>query len=102
MVMAEAILNGTAFKVPLEPDGLGGHWFKISETFRENKGLKIGSTVTLSIQSTDEWTEPEVPEDLNRALGALQVENQWDSLTTKARWEWIRWIRSTKNPQTRQ
>ena len=28
--------------------------------------------------------------------------DQWNSLTTKARWEWLRWIRSTKNLDTRQ
>ncbi|WP_459848911.1 YdeI/OmpD-associated family protein [Fusibacter bizertensis] len=27
--------------------------------------------------------------------------DQWDGLTVKARWEWVRWIQFTKNPDTR-
>lgn len=102
MVMIEATINKVDFKVPLEPDGMGSHWFKVSETLCEEMGLKVGDIVSLSIKPIKEWIEPEIPEDLNNSLSLFKVETQWNNITTKARWEWIRWIRSTHNPQTRQ
>lgn len=36
------------------------------------------------------------------ALEASNLHSRWAEITTKARWDWIRWIRSTANPKTRQ
>lgn len=102
MVMIEGTLNNIEFQAPLEPDGMGSHWFRISEALVEAAGIKVGDTVSLSFAPLRQWSEPELPKDLNHSLKSLNVENQWHAITTKARWEWIRWIRSTPNPQTRQ
>lgn len=102
MVMVEATINNIDFKVPLEPDGIGSHWFKVSETLCEEIGLKVGNMISLSIRPTTTWIEPEVPEDLISSLSLSKVQTQWNNITPKARWEWMRWIRSTDNPQTRQ
>ena len=41
--------------------------------------------------------------DLAAALaGAPQkIQNLWKEITPMARWEWVRWINATKNPDTR-
>jgi len=101
MVMIEAVIRDTTIRVPLEPDGLESHWFRLSPDLMNQTGLQPGDSITLSIRSTDEWSEPEMPEDLQTALELSALENTWHALTTKARWEWIRWIRATKNPKTR-
>ncbi len=102
MVMIEGTINNVDFTSPLEPDGLGSHWLNISDKFRDVLAIEVGTLATLSIRPTKDWIEPELPEDLGLSLKSMQLENQWRSLTTKARWEWIRLIRSTRNPKTRQ
>jgi uncharacterized protein YdeI (YjbR/CyaY-like superfamily) len=50
-----------------------------------------------------EWPEPSVPPDLEEALAAAQPEIQglWRGITPMARWEWVRWVNATRNPDTR-
>jgi hypothetical protein len=47
-------------------------------------------------------TEPRIPKDSQAALAsAPEVSEVWNDITPMARWEWIRWISATKNPETR-
>lgn len=101
LVMVEGSLNGKAFKAPLEPDGKGSHWLEIDPYLQKETGLADGGVVTLDLSVTLDWTEPEIPADMISAIGAAGLLPQWQSLTVKARWEWLRWIRSTHNPETR-
>lgn len=102
MTMVEGTINGSRFQAALEPDGQGSHWFRVDNTLLGSVGANVGDTVTLAIEPTKEWPEPEVPEDLQSALAAdPQVLTLWMDITPMARWDWIRWIRSTKQPQTR-
>ncbi len=97
MVMVDARLNDLEFKIPLEPDGNGSHWFHIDDSMPFN----IDEVIECSITSTKDWAEPTVPEDLLEALETNKIQSQWNSITVKARWEWIRWIRFTKNTDAR-
>ncbi len=102
MTMVEGTINDFRFKAALEPDGKGGHWFRFSKTMCEATGADAGDTVTLTIKPTKEWSEPEVPADLKNALAAApQAHTLWMNITPNARWDWIRWIRFTKQPETR-
>jgi len=48
------------------------------------------------------WPEPKVPADLAEALASdLQAHRLWMDITPVARWDWIRWIGSTRNRETR-
>ena len=102
MVMVEGTINGFRFQAPLEPDGRGGHWFKVDQELAAGAAVGVGGTVTVEITPLREWPEPSVPEDLEAHLTAdLRAKTLWQDITTRARWDWIRWIRSTKNPKTR-
>ncbi|MHB8129938.1 MAG: YdeI/OmpD-associated family protein [Mobilitalea sp.] len=101
MVMIQGTINGFSFKAPSEPDGKGSHWFEISEKLRNEVGIMVGQTVSINIESIEDWVEPEIPEDIMDAIIKTGLMNQWNAITTKARWEWLRWIRSTQNPETR-
>ncbi len=95
LTMVKGTINGTPFQHPLEPDGKGSHWLKVT------KG-QPGDTVKVEMEPIKEWPEPEVPEDLHKALKATpEAYKTWMDITPMARWDWIRWIRSTKNPETR-
>ena len=102
MIMVDGTINGFHIQTALEPDGKGSHWFRVDKTMLEAAKATAGDTVTLEIEPTKEWPEPEVPADLKSALTANpQVYKQWMDITPLARWEWIRWIRSTKQLETR-
>lgn len=95
-------INGHSFHDALEPDGKKSHWLKVDKTILDGAHAEIGDTVTLAIEPVKEWPEPEVPEDLMKALkDTPDAYKTWMDITPLARWDWIRWIRSTKNPETR-
>lgn len=55
------------------------------------------------LSPTKEWIEPEVPDDVKNALATSSKASElWKSITPIARWDWIRWIRAVKTPETRQ
>jgi len=100
--MVEGTINGFRFQTALEPDGKGSHWFRFNKTMHEATGADAGDTVTLAIEPTKEWPEPKVPADLKNALAAApKAHALWMDTTPNARWDWIRWIGSTKQPETR-
>ena len=102
-VAVHGTINGVEFRTVLEPDGDAGHWMKVDDTLRHAAGISGGDTATLDIVVTRDWPEPSVPRDLAAALAAApqRIQNLWDEVTPMARWEWVRWVNATKNPDTR-
>lgn len=98
MAMGRGTINDVEFVVPLEPDGKGSHWFRIEKFMKAD----AGSMATVAIEPVKEWPDPEVPADWASALAANPTEQKlWKDITPMARWDWIRWIRMSKNPETR-
>ena len=103
LTMVEGTINGFPFQAALEPDGRRSHWFHLDKTIIDGAKAAAGDTVTMEIRSTKEWIEPEVPEDLQKALKSSPKANSlWEDITPGARWDWIRWIRAVKTPETRE
>ena len=96
-------INGHAFETVLEPDGDFGHWMRVEGGLKKAAGLGVGDTATVEVEPSKEWPEPKVPPDLRRALGEAprKIRELWEAITPMARWEWVRWINATKNPETR-
>lgn len=108
MIMVEGTVNGVSFKTLLEPDGKYGpgkkpsHWFSPSKKLLSDAHAKSGDTVEVSLQPTKDWIEPEIPDDLKKALSSSpKAEALWRDITPLARWDWIRWIRAVKTDETR-
>jgi Domain of unknown function (DUF1905)/Bacteriocin-protection, YdeI or OmpD-Associated len=103
-VAVQGTINGHSFKTVLEPDGNAGHWMRIDRKLQRSAGVSAGDTVTLAVTQRDEWPEPVVPQDLATALAAAPkaIQEMWSTLTPMARWEWVRWVNATHNPQTRE
>jgi hypothetical protein len=102
MALIEGTINGFHSKIVLEPDGKGSHWFRVDAGLREAAGIAAGGMVTIAVEPSKAWPEPEVPADLNRALASdPQASALWVEITTMARWDWLRWIRATNNRETR-
>lgn len=102
-VAVQGTINGHAFQTVLEPDGDFGHWMRIDEEQQQTVALSAGDGVTLEIEPLEDWPEPNVPEDLETALAAAsqKIQDIWKDITPMARWEWVRWVNATRNPDTR-
>lgn len=101
-VMVEGTINGVRLQTPLEPDGKGSHWFRIDDKLSKAAVIATGDTVALELEPSKEWPEPDVPADIQKALAAdSDAHALWEKVTPLARWEWIRWIRSTGREETR-
>jgi hypothetical protein len=102
MALVEGTINGFHSKIVLEPDGMGSHWFRVDSGLREAAGIHAGDPVTMAVEPSKEWPEPEVPADVNKALASdPQANALWVEITPMARWDWLRWIRATNNQETR-
>lgn len=102
-VAVEGSINGHAFQTVIEPDGVRGHWIKLDAKLQRAAKVKAGDSVSLVVNTAQDWPEPDVPADLAAALAATpQIRDMWHDITPMSRWEWVRWVNATANPATRQ
>lgn len=103
MVSVEGTFHGVPFFVTLEPDGLGGHWFKIKEELLLKSNVKAGDEVALEIAPMVKEPEPEVPAIFQEALAnsTQKARDTWNATTPVARRDWVAWIVSGKKAETR-
>lgn len=102
-VSVTGTLNGHHFETVLEPDGAGGHWMKVDGDLQRAAGAGPGDTAALHLEPVKAWPEPAVPADLGAAIAAApaSIQAMWRDITPMARWEWVRWVNATRNPDTR-
>jgi hypothetical protein len=103
MTSVEGTFNGFPFQATLDPDGQGSHWLKVDRKLREAAGAAVGDVVTLEIAPAAVEPEPKAPADLRKALAAAPVRARavWSDITPIARRDWIHWIISAKQAETR-
>ena len=102
-VAVQGTINGHGFQTVLEPDGTFGHWIRIDRELQQTARVRAGDTAVLEIEPRKDWPEPTVPQDLEAALAAAprKIQDLWEEITPMARWEWVRWVNATQNPDTR-
>ena len=103
MTPIEGTINGVPFQAELEPDGQKSHWLRVDRKLSEAAGAKGGDVIRLEITPAAEDTEPEVPADLRKGLAtaASKARKLWSDITPNARRDWIHWISSAKQEETR-
>jgi hypothetical protein len=103
MTAIEGTINGFAFQATLEPDGQKSHWLKVDGKLGKSADANAGDIVTVEIAPAGKDTEPEVPTDLKKALAlaAPKTRALWSDITPNARRDWIHWITSVKQEETR-
>lgn len=109
MTMVEGTINGVHFKTLLEPDGVYGeglqpsHWFRPDEKLLTDAYAKAGDIVKVEIESTKDWIEPKIPDDMKEALStSKKAQDLWNDTTPLAHWDWVRWVRAVKTQETRE
>jgi hypothetical protein len=78
----------------LEPDGRYGpglkpsHWFKPDNKLLNEARVAVGDTVEVSLEPSKEWVEPELPEDMKKALvSSPKAYALWKDTTPLAHWD---------------
>ena len=86
MVSIEGTIQSSPLHATLEPDGEGGHWLKVHEGLQRSAKIQPGDLVSLTIAPAATEPEPEVPQDLQSALGAAPSKalETWRSSGKKA------------------
>ncbi len=102
-VAVQGSIAGQDLVTVVEPDGRGGHWIRVDEDLQRAVGAELGETADVSLTVAAEWPEPTIPDDLADALAGApaEIREVWEDITPMARWEWVRWVQATRNPQTR-
>lgn len=101
MVMIETSIKSLKYQVPLEPDGQRGHWFEIIHEMNQALKLMPGDIIEVIIEVINDWREPKMPQDFMTAIEHENLMEKWRIITPKAKWDWLRFIRSTKVINTR-
>ena len=90
-------MAGFPFRAPIE----GGE-ISISQTLLKACNVKAGDAVTVELTRIGDEPEVMVPVDLQEALAAApKAQALWKVVTPMARREWVRWIASAKQEETR-
>lgn len=103
MTAIEGTINDVPFEAVLEPDGQKGHWLKVERKLSEAAGADAGDLVSLEIAPAAEEPEPTVPSDLQTALATAEPKARevWEDITPITRRDWIQWITTAKQAETR-
>jgi len=103
MCMGKLTIGSVSALIPIEPDGEKGHWIHIHPDLYTSvlSQIQENNSIQFQLTPTDQWLDPQIPEDIQQALNVNSLSPTWAGLTAKAKWEWIRWIRFTNNPKTR-
>jgi hypothetical protein len=98
----EGTINGHSFRALLQPDGQKSHWLNVTAAMQKGAGARAGDEVEVVIAPAAAEMEMKVPPDLRKALaGSPKATAVWSDITPTARRDWILWIVSAKQEQTR-
>jgi hypothetical protein len=99
----EGTINGFPFRAALKSKSKRGHSLELSKPLMKAADAALDETTTFEITRIGEEPEPRPPQELHNALAASpRAEAVWADITPIARRDWILWITSAKQPQTRQ
>jgi hypothetical protein len=102
LTMVEGTINGFPFRAALEPNGKGSHALRVNQAMHDAAGADAGDTATVEITRAGEEPVTRMPMDLRKALAAAPLARAlWVVITPMARQNWILWISSAKQPETR-
>jgi uncharacterized protein YdeI (YjbR/CyaY-like superfamily) len=78
-------------------------WISVDQQVQSAAGAGAGAAARVELAPPTDWPDPRVPADLTPALAPAPqaIRALWQAITPMARWEWVRWVNETRNPDTR-
>lgn len=102
VIVVEGTINGFPFRSALDAEGKQSLSLRVNQALQAAAGAAEGDTITVEITRVGEEIECRIPADLRNALAtASTAAKQWTEITPLARRDWILWISSAKQPETR-
>lgn len=101
-ITANVAVGKSSFDALFEPDGKLGHWFKIPERVLKAEKLSEGDSVDFQITLLAEQPEPDLPPSFKKLLNSSDsAQATWAQATPLAKIDWVHWIESAKQAETR-
>ena len=100
MESAEGTINGHPFRATLDRAASGSCAIRVNQAMLRGADARIGDTAQLAILGP----EPKlaVPADLRAAMAASEpAKALWKDMSDIARRDYVRWVETTNNPETR-
>jgi len=102
-VRVRGTINGVPFRRSIHPRDDGRHFMMLNRQMREEAGMMVGEPVQVVMELDTGERTVEVPPDLAEALDADAAFGEaYAKLAHSRRFEFVRWLNGTKNPETRQ
>lgn len=100
--MVEGTIDGFPFRAPLESGAENTCALKLSKALQIATRANAGETVVVELTRVGDEPEVRVPLDLITALkAAAKARALWREITPMARREWVRWVISPRQSETR-
>jgi hypothetical protein len=102
-VKVKGTINGYPFRSTALPRGDGSHYLVVAKSIRDQIGATQGDTVKVILELDAEERQVDVPQDFAQAFESLpQANDAFNHLTYSHKKEYINWILSARQAQTRQ
>ena len=100
--MVEGVINGFPFRATLEPHTKGSHRLRLTKAICAATAAQAADTIAVEITRAGDEPETRLPLDLRKALeSAPRALVTWADITPLARREWILWVGTAKQSETR-
>jgi Bacteriocin-protection, YdeI or OmpD-Associated/Domain of unknown function (DUF1905) len=93
-------VNGTPFSGRVSVYG-GKYYLGFNKEIRDAAGIGDGDVLAVELDRDDAPRELSVPQDLEGALEAARLRDEFDSLSFTHRREYVEWIEEAKREETR-
>lgn len=101
-VKVKGTINDYPFRSTALPTGDGTHYLVVSKAIRDHIQANQGDTVKVGLEIDTEVRKAEIPEELRQALTHHPEDAKaFERMTFSHQTEWINWIMSAKQTQTR-
>ncbi len=102
-VKVRGTINGYPFRTTALPMGDGTHYLVVGKAIRDQIHASQGDTVMVSIELDTEAHRVDIPDELQHAMGGHPgAAEAFEKLTYSRQKEWVNWILSAKQAETRQ
>lgn len=101
-ITASILLGKTKFDALMEPDGELGHWFRIPAEVKRDEAIEYGQEARFALASLSKQPDPQIPASFSKRLASNPVAlATWEKTSVLAKIDWIHWMESAKQAQTR-
>jgi hypothetical protein len=102
-VRVKGTINGYSFRTTALPRGDGTHYLVVGKSIRDQILATQGDTVKVILEPDSEERQVVIPEDLKEAfISQPQAKDVFETLSNSHKKEYVNWILSAKQVDTRQ